>query len=112
MYHLNPIKDRMVKISLEKNCIKDLGVIINNEIEFRDHIEKIGASSRVMSGYIFRTFNTRERKPLVMLYKTYIRSKVEYCNMVWSPNKQEIAAIESVQRSFTAKINDVEELDY
>ena len=96
-----------------KNSIKDLGVTINNEIEFRDHIEKIVASSKVMSGYIFRTFNTRDRKPLEMLYKTYIRSKLEYCNMVWSPNKQqEIAAIESVQRSYTAKIKDVEELDY
>merc|ERR1711891_129530 len=33
--------------------------------------------------------------------------------MVWSQNKhQEIAAIESIQRSYTAKIKDVEELDY
>ena len=50
---------------------------------------------------------------MLMLYKTFIRSKVEYCNLVWAPHKQtEIAAIESIQRAFTAKIEEVQHLDY
>ena len=97
----------------KKRIIKDLGVIINEETEFSDHIDRVVASCKVMSGYIFRTFNTREFKPMLMLYKTFIRSKVEYCNLVWAPHKQtEIAAIESIQRAFTAKIEEVQHLDY
>ena len=97
----------------EKQTIKDLGIVINEKSDFSDHITKTASACKAMSGFIMRTFKTRSTKPLLMLYKTYIRSKAEYCNLVWSPHTQkEVAIIESIQRSYTAKMQEVQHLDY
>ena len=47
------------------------------------------------------------------MFNTYIRSKIEYCCIVWSPVAQKwIYELEKIQKSFTSKINSMEELDY
>ena len=100
--------------NIQRNkTIKDLGITVNETLECSDHINKTVATCRAMAGQIMRTFRTRDKKPLLMLYKTYIRSRAEYCNLVWFPHKQQdIAAVEGIQRSYTAKIEDVKHLDY
>ena len=96
-----------------KDLVKDLGIIISRENDFSEHINKVVVSCKVMSGYICRSLMTRDRKAMLLLMKAYIRSKVEYCNVVYAPyKKQDIAKIESIQRSFTAKIEGLENLDY
>ena len=96
-----------------KHTIKDLGITISDDTGFKEHIDKIVVSCKIMSGYIFRSLMTRDRKPMLLLMKAYIRSKVEYCNAVYFPyKKQDIAKIENIQRSFTAKIDGLENLDY
>ena len=96
-----------------KEVVKDLGVVVNSSANFKDQIKNTVTACKVMSGFIFRTFTTRKAEPLLKLYKAYIRSKTEYCNVVWCPTSQtEIAQIESIQRSFTFKIEEVKELDY
>ena len=64
-------------------------------------------------GMLLRTFSTREKKPMLMMFNTYIKSKMEYCCIVWSPVSQKwIYELEKIQKSFTSKINGMEELDY
>ena len=47
------------------------------------------------------------------MFDTYIKSKMEYCCIVWSPVRQKwIYELEKIQKSFTSKINGMEELDY
>ena len=66
-----------------------------------------------MSGMILRTFITRERKTMMQLFNTYIRSRLEYCSVVWSPSTQrDINKIEGIQRSFTARIDGMENFNY
>merc|ERR1719290_229915 len=62
---------------------------------------------------LLRTFETRARRPMIMLYNTFLRSKLEYCCMVWSPSEQqEINKIEDIQRIFTKKIDGMKDLNY
>ena len=47
------------------------------------------------------------------LFNTYVRSKIDYCCIVWSPWCQnDIDRVERIQKSFTSKIEGVEELNY
>ena len=62
---------------------------------------------------LFRTFSTHEREPMIKLYNTYIKSKLEYCCIVWSPMQQSlICELEKIQKTFTKKIRGMEELNY
>ena len=96
-----------------KNTVKDLGVFSTNDLLFEEHMKKIINSSKVVMGMLLRTFSTRERGPMMRMFDTYIKSKMEYCCIVWSPVRQKwIYELEKIQKSFTSKINGMEELDY
>ena len=50
---------------------------------------------------------------MLTLYKTMVRSKLEYCCPVWNPaGITDIQKLESVQRSFTNKISGCKDLHY
>ena len=62
---------------------------------------------------MLRTFKTREAKPMMKMFNSFIRSKLDYCCLIWNPvKKEDIDKIERVQRSFTARIRGLEEMDY
>ena len=47
------------------------------------------------------------------LYKSLIRSRVEYCCPLWDPAKiEDIVTLEGVQRSFTSRIDSISHLHY
>ena len=96
-----------------KETAKDLGVFASNDLMFKEHIDKIVTSSRMVMGMLFRTFSTRDKVPMIKMFNTYIKSKLEYCCIVWSPVQQAyINELEKIQKTFTSKINGMEELDY
>ena len=50
---------------------------------------------------------------MLTLYKSLVRSHLEYCCPLWHPNKiYDIQLLEGVQRTFTAKISGVQHMDY
>ena len=62
---------------------------------------------------LLRTFKTREATPMLKMFNTYIRSKMEYCSLIWNPQKKEdIDRIERIQKNFTSKISGLEEINY
>ena len=64
-------------------------------------------------GILLRTFSTREKEPMLKMFNTYIKSKMEYCCIVWSPvNQKWIYELEKIQKNFTKKIKGMEELNY
>ena len=50
---------------------------------------------------------------MMCLYKSLIRSRLEYCSPLWHPSKMEdIITLESVQRLFTSKISGLSDFSY
>ena len=80
---------------------------------FKEHMDKIINSSKIVMGMLLRTFSTREKGPMIQMFNTYIKSKLEYCCIVWSPVQQTyIYELEKIQKNFTNKIKGMEEIDY
>ena len=105
----NPLNEEIKRGKI----VKDLGVVTSSDLSFKEHIQSITLSCRIISGMILRTFHTREPEVMIKLFHTYIRSKMEYCCSIWSPNHQgEINELERIQKSFTCKIQGMEDYDY
>ena len=88
-----------------KSSLKDLGVMLSDTGSFDVQIQSVIKKVSSMLGWIYRTFKTRHPQPMLTLYKSLVRSPLEYACPLWSPTKaSQIAALEAVQRSFTRKI--------
>ena len=62
---------------------------------------------------VLSVFKSRERDVLMTLYKSLVRSHVEYCSPVWNPSKiEDIKKLEDVQRQYTRKIAGLGSMNY
>ena len=96
------------------NTVRDLGVHLSNDCSWTHHVSIISAEASKMAAWVLGTLN-RDRSALTMttLYKSMVRSKLEYCCPVWDPPKiTDIQATETVQREFTRNISGLKDLDY
>ena len=93
--------------------IKDLGVIFDSKLKFAVHIsDKINKAFSVL-GVINRNFKYMTMDTFIMLYKSMVRSHLEYANLVWYPyRKGDIKRIEKVQRRATKLIPSLKRLSY
>ena len=79
---------------------KDLGVTIDNKLNFRSHCEKTAAKANKLLGILRRNFTYINRTNFNYLYKGLIRPKIEYAAQVYNPiYQQEIQTIESIQEN-------------
>ena len=75
---------------------KDLGIWVDNELGFKDHINKVVNKANSTLGMIRRSYTYLDRQNL--LYKALVRPLLEYGNLVWSPYlKGDIEKLEAVQ---------------
>ena len=92
---------------------KDLGVLIDNKLDFGDHIKEIVGRANRMIGMIRASFACLNIKMFLNLYMALIRPLLEYCVQVWSPHKRKyIKLIEGVQRRATRLVPELRELTY
>lgn len=101
-------------ISLELvDSIKDLGVIVDNELSFSIHIhEKVNTAFKIL-GIIKRNFIDLDKKSFILLYKSLVRSHLEYAVSVWNPYKISlISDIERVQKRATKLVKECKLLSY
>ena len=94
--------------------LKDLGINFSEDLSWSNHIRVIAASATAMAAWVLNVFKTRRACIMVTLYKSLIRSRLEYCSPLWNPTKKlgDIRALENIQRSFTAKIEGLGDSDY
>ena len=95
------------------DTVKDLGVLVSADNSWSPHIGRMINSARRTAAWVLSVFRDRNRTTMMQLYKSLVRSKLEYCCPVWSPTKiEDIKAIESLQRTFTSKISGLQHLSY
>ena len=87
---------------LEVRSTRDLGVVVDDKLEFREHItEKIKKAYSTLA-IINRNFKYVDKESFITLYKSMVRSHLEYADSVWSPHKVGlIEELEKVQKRAT-----------
>ena len=101
-------------ITIEKSkTVRDLGVLVSEDFSFKPHISEITDNTANFASWLLRTFRTRDEDVMLLFLKTYLIPRLEYGSAAWNPHKiSEIELLEAVQRSFTSKIDNMQNLNY
>ena len=84
--------------------LRDLGVIFTSEVSWSVHIRSITEKARKKSAWVFSVFSTRTPLVMLTLFKSMVRSQLEYCCPLWNPIKiLDIQELESVQKVFLSR---------
>lgn len=100
---------------LLNKCVeeRDLGVVFDQKLEFDKHINETISKSNKMLGIIKRSFTYLDKNTFLVLYKCFVRSYLEYGNIVWHPLfKRQSVVIEKVQRRATKLCKGLSKLSY
>jgi len=84
------------------STIRDLGIQVQNNWQYVDHISKM--CTKGMGAWFAINKTIKQRNPLILLkaYKTYVRPILEFASVVWSPYlKKDITKVEKVQARIT-----------
>jgi hypothetical protein len=93
--------------------IKDLGVLIDNQLTFSTHIRSVVGKAKQRIYLLFKCFYSRNAVLLLKAYVSYILPLFDYCSHVWSPSKLcDIDLLENEQRNFTKRLQGMDELPY
>ena len=100
--------------SLEKvNSEKDLGVTIDDKLNFKLHISEKISKANSMLFLIKNYFQFLDADMFKLLYKSLVRPHLEYASPVWSPTtKEDIKRIEGIQRRATKLVPELSQLCY
>ena len=92
---------------------KDLGVVVDNGLNFHLHTAEVVAKSFKMLGMIKRSFEKLDEETVPLLFKSVIRPIMEYGNCVWGlMHRGDQDAVERVLRRATKLIKSIRHLPY
>ncbi len=92
---------------------KDLGVLVDSSLSFKDHCETAISTANRVLGIIRRSFKYIDRETMLTLYKTLVRPHLEYGNTIWCPKlKRVIKSLEAVQRRAMRMVPELAHLPY
>ena len=92
---------------------RDLGVVIDNELKFREQcIEARNRANRIL-GFINKNVSYKSKYVIKSLYNSFVRPHLEYCVQAWRPHlRHDINMLESVQRRATKLIPEIRNKPY
>ena len=97
----------------ETDCEKDVGVHFSSNLFFDEHINITIKKANQMCGIIKRSFSYLDKDMFLKLYKSIVRSKLEYGNVIWHPIfKRQSRSLEKVQRRATKLVPNLKHLSY
>ena len=95
------------------HCIRDLGILFQDDLKFSEHINKIVSSANSRLGIIRNTFHELSEHNFIVLYKSFVRPILEYCCTTWSPHLiMYHKEIEKIQRRATKLVKHFSKLSY
>jgi len=85
--------------------VRDLGVKVSSDLSWSKHVGDMVTKARSKLSWVLSVFKTRDKVVMMTLYKSLVRSLLEYCCPLWDPvMTTEIRLLEGVQRTFTSRI--------
>ena len=93
--------------------MNDLGVTIDSELSFKEHVyEKVNKGFQML-GIINRNFYNLDAFSFKLLYVSLVRSHLEYAHSVWNPHSADlILALERVQKRATKLVHVCKKMSY
>ena len=96
-----------------KTVVRDLGVEMNDEAHFVDHINKVCSKVSQKAGWILRTFACRQTNFMKLMWKQLLQGHIDYASQLYQPlQSSNLERIENLQRNFTGRIPQVKEQNY
>jgi len=93
--------------------ITDLGILFDERLTFKEHINDKVNKAYFMLGIIKRNFIYLAVTIFTLLYKGMVGSLIDYCSSVWEPYKKgDIEMLESVQKRATKILSQHRHLSY
>ena len=97
----------------ETKHVRDLGVTLSNDATFNQHITDRCELVKAKVAWILRTFHSRDRLPMLTLWKTLVLCHLDYCSQLWSPSDVgSTQRLELLQKAFTSRIEGMSSLNY
>ena len=102
--HQSPQNDVFIGNQVVPKCktVRDLGIILDSKLTFIEHYNTTISKANSILGFIKRfSHSFLDPYTIKLLYITYVRPILEYCNVVWNPySVTHEERIESVQKQF------------
>ena len=106
-------KDGRLQVLLKDTKEKDLAIWFQNTLKFEEHINYVVNRANRLVGLIKRTFKSLDRDSFLTLYKSLVRSILDYGGSVYYPyTKKNIQLIENIQRRATRILPELKGLSY
>lgn len=82
--------------------VRDLGVLLDKKLNFKEHIENICKKGFRLLGFVIRNSrNIRNLKTITNLFNAIVRSVLEFNSIIWDPQfKCHIVNLERIQKRF------------
>ena len=98
---------------LPDNSVKDLGVTLSPTLSWHPHSLELVKKSNSHAGWVLSSFHSRSPSTMKTLYKSLIRSHLEYSCPLWVGLQiGDAMLIEGVQRRFTSRMAFGKKLNY
>lgn len=106
-------KDPTGETIQRSNEVRDLGIIMNDNASFDTQIHAMVKKAKQNCGWILRSFRTRDAHAMLTLFRAMVLPVMEYCCQLWNPTSiGQIRELEGIQRTFTARIQNTDNMDY
>src|SRR6267154_1638672 len=84
---------------------KDLGVFFTDTFKSGTNCDKVSKTANKTIGMIRRNISNKSAEGMLILYKTLVRTVLDYCVQVWRPyKKKDMIKLEKVKKRFTKMI--------
>ena len=103
----------LVHVNVSNYRDHNTSINVTPNLSWTPHINLLADKGRQLIAWVLSVFSDRSEHTMMTLYRSLIRSRLEYLSPLWNPSKIEnIKTLEGVQRLFASKISGLSEFTY